>query len=165
MDRDQLKRWLDEGLSLAQIAALVNRNPSTVGYWVQKHRLLANGREKYAARGGLTREQLQPLVDDGVTLTQMAERLNRSIATIRYWLAKLGISRRDVAYRKRQRRLQEAEATGTRERAGKCQRHGRTTFRSTPEEGGIAPSALPKRFRSAVAGSRRSWSPKPAADA
>jgi len=37
MDRDQLKRWLDDGLSLPQIGALVNRDPSTVGDWVQKY--------------------------------------------------------------------------------------------------------------------------------
>jgi hypothetical protein len=32
MDRDQLKAWIDAGLSLPQIGALTNRDPSTVGY-------------------------------------------------------------------------------------------------------------------------------------
>jgi hypothetical protein len=58
MDRDQLKAWLGAGLSLPQIGALTNRDPSTVGYWVEKYGLVANGQAKYAPRGGLTREQL-----------------------------------------------------------------------------------------------------------
>ena len=55
MDRAQLKAWLEEGLSLPQIGALSGRDPSTVHYWVQKHGLIANGRAKYAPRGGLSR--------------------------------------------------------------------------------------------------------------
>ena len=35
MDRDLLERYLEEGLSLPQIGALVGRDPSTVGYWVR----------------------------------------------------------------------------------------------------------------------------------
>jgi hypothetical protein len=73
MDRDQLKRWLDEGHSLPQIAALVGRDPSTVGYWVQKHGLVANGNAKFSPRGGLTRNQLETLVEDGATLGEIAE--------------------------------------------------------------------------------------------
>ena len=53
MDRDRLKRYLEQGLSLPQIGALENRDPSTVGYWVRKHGLEANGRGKYAPRGAL----------------------------------------------------------------------------------------------------------------
>jgi IS30 family transposase len=53
MDRELLERYLKQGLSLPQIGALIGRDPSTVGYWVQKHGLVANGRAKYAPRGGL----------------------------------------------------------------------------------------------------------------
>ena len=51
MDRDQLEAWLDAGLSLNEIGALTNRHPSTVGYWVQKYGLTANGKARYAPRG------------------------------------------------------------------------------------------------------------------
>jgi hypothetical protein len=84
MDRELLERYLKQGLSLPQISALVGRDPSTVGYWVQKHGLVANGRAKYAPRGGLTRAQLEPFVDSGVTLEGMATALDRSAPTIRY---------------------------------------------------------------------------------
>ena len=55
MDRDRLEHWLAEGLSLTEIGSLTNRDPSTVGYWVKKHGLEANGKAKYAPRGRLTR--------------------------------------------------------------------------------------------------------------
>ena len=62
MDRDLLETYLSEGLSLEQIGVLVNRDPSTVGYWMKEHGLVANGRDKHAPRGGLTKAQLEPLV-------------------------------------------------------------------------------------------------------
>jgi hypothetical protein len=46
VDRDRLKVYLEQGLSLIQIGALENRDPSTVGYWVRKHGLEANGRDR-----------------------------------------------------------------------------------------------------------------------
>jgi len=126
MERNQLKQWLDQGLSLPQIGALVNRDPSTVGYWVQKHGLVANGRGKYAPRGGLTREQLEPLVNEGATLAEIAERLNRSTSTIRHWLRKFGLK---TASHKRHRdaALAALEAGQTRF-ISTCLHHGRTEF-------------------------------------
>jgi hypothetical protein len=70
----------------------VNRDPSTVGYWVQKHGLVANGQVKYSPRGELTREQLEPLIERGATLQQMSEALDRSISTIRRQLKRNGLS-------------------------------------------------------------------------
>ena len=72
MDRDQLKQWLDQGLSLPEIARLAGRHPSTVGYWVQKYSLVANGKSKYAPRGGLTKEQLEGFVERGVPVREIA---------------------------------------------------------------------------------------------
>jgi IS30 family transposase len=39
MDRDRLKGYLDEGLSLAQIGALENRHPSTIRWWLNRYGL------------------------------------------------------------------------------------------------------------------------------
>lgn len=91
MDRDQLNNWLDNGLSLEQIAILVNRDRSTVGYWVKKHGLTANGKEKHAARGGLRREQLESLVERGLTTRVMAESLGVSQSTVRHWMVKFDL--------------------------------------------------------------------------
>lgn len=123
MDRALLKRYLDQGLSLPQIGVLVDRDPSTVGYWVQKHGLVANGRNKYAPRGGLAREMLDPLVECGLTQAEIADRLEVSISTVRHWLARYGLktqNRRGPRSRGgslKPRRLQDV-----------CKRHGLTEF-------------------------------------
>jgi transposase len=121
-----LKRYLDEGLSLPQIGALVNRDPSTVGYWVQKHGLAANGRDKYAPRGGLTREQLKPLVDRGLSQAQIARELDVGVSTVRHWLKKHGLETK--AFRRRRRRAEAAISAGHTSFIAECARHGWTQF-------------------------------------
>jgi DNA-binding CsgD family transcriptional regulator len=131
MDRDQLNAWLDAGLSLPQIGMLTNRDPSTVGYWVQKYRLTANGKERYAPRGGLTREQLEPLVERGATLQQIAEELGRSVSTIRHWLRKYGLrtrNRRGLRTGLAREEIELALKNGARTLTRECKRHGETTF-------------------------------------
>jgi transposase len=91
VDRDLLQIYLSDGLSLEQIGILVNRDPSTIGYWVKKHGLRANGQEKHAARGGLTRELLGPLVRRGLTIGAIAKSLGVSASTVRHWMAKLNL--------------------------------------------------------------------------
>ena len=91
MDRASLEQLLDHGLSLAEIGQRFGKDASTVGYWVKKHGLRAIGSEKYAPRGGLRREELEPLVEQGATLAQIADEVDRSLATVRYWLAKYGL--------------------------------------------------------------------------
>ncbi len=127
MDRDQLKQWLDEGLSLPQIGELAGRHPSTVGYWVRKHGLVANGKAKYAPRGGLTREQLEPLVEAGLTDAQIAVKLDRGISTIRHWRKRLGLCRPGPERLGRQE-IDEAVRSGHRTVVRDCPRHGRTEF-------------------------------------
>jgi hypothetical protein len=126
MDREQLEEWLDDGLSLTEIGALTNRDPSTVGYWVKKHGLIANGKAKYSPRGGLTREQLEPLVVRGATLQEMADELDRSVSTIRHWMAKYGL----VLARRHQNHdlAQAARAAGRSRFTATCRRHGETEF-------------------------------------
>jgi transposase-like protein len=126
MDRDQLKRWLDQGLSLPQIGVLVGRDPSTVGYWVQKHGLIANGRGRYAPRGGLRREQLSSLVEQGATVEEIADALDRCTSTVRHWMRKFGL--------KTQRHHRHRSAALAALRSGQtrfmstCARHGETEF-------------------------------------
>lgn len=131
MDRDLLKRYLEEGLSLPQIGLLTNRDPSTVGYWVTKHGLQANGLDKYAPRGGLGRSELEALVEEGATLREMAVRLDRSPSTVRHWLDKHGLttkSRRGRRPPATEAEIERALENGTRTLRVRCARHGETDF-------------------------------------
>ena len=126
MDRDFLEECLANGMSLTEIGALTNRNPSTVGYWVEKHGLIANGKARYAPRGGLTREQLEPLMESGLTLREIAAELDRSMSTVRHWIRKYGfqLARRHV----NTRLAAEALASGRRRFVSTCKRHGESEF-------------------------------------
>ena len=104
MDRNRLEGWLQSGLSLTEIGELVGRDPSTVGYWCKKYGLEPNGRSAHAARGALTREQLEPLLTAGLSTREIAERLDRSQSTVRHWLTRLGL----ITVRERRRASAEA---------------------------------------------------------
>jgi len=91
MDRPSLEGFLSEGLSLAEIGRRVGLHEATIGYWVNKHGLVAVNREKHVARGGLAREELEVLVDAGLSIAQIAASSERSKATVRHWLARYGL--------------------------------------------------------------------------
>jgi transposase-like protein len=119
MDRAWLEHQLGAGRSIEAIAREVNRDPSTVAYWVNKHGLVSMHAEKYAARGGIAREQLEPLVTAGLSIRAIGERLGVSYATVQHWLKKHGLkTRRTVEPRGSQARTIERE----------CPVHGLTTF-------------------------------------
>ena len=91
MDHPSLKRFLDEGLSLAEIGRRVGLHEATVAYWVKKYGLEAANREKHSARGGIVRGELEELVEAGMSITEMANSLGRSKTTVRHWLLEYGL--------------------------------------------------------------------------
>ncbi|CAN5712418.1 hypothetical protein BH24ACT25_BH24ACT25_02530 [soil metagenome] len=126
MDRKLLADWLEDGLSLPQIGEAVGRDPSTVGYWVSKYGLVANGRDKYAPRGGLGKDELEPLIERGATLKQIADELGRSVSTVRHWLGVHGLR---TEGRQRNRAAGAAAwSAGEARFMGSCRRHGVTDF-------------------------------------
>jgi transposase len=120
MEREALERYLADGLSLPQIASRVGRHSSTVGYWVTKLGLVANGRARYAPKGGIERRVLAGLVRDGLTLREMSEELEVSVSTVRHWLRRHGLE----TIRARRPVTLTADGMAT----GECRRHGRTRF-------------------------------------
>ena len=58
MEREFLEEQLAAGRSLEQVGRLVGKHPSTVGYWLKKHGLVAAHHAEYAPRGGIARERL-----------------------------------------------------------------------------------------------------------
>ena len=124
MDEAALEEHLRRGLSLERIAQLTGRHPSTVGYWVKKYGLSAVHRDRHAPKGGIDRETLAALVEEGLSTRQISERLEVSQSTVRHWLRQHGL---------RTLRARRANAKGIRgvhadRTTMKCPRHGVTEF-------------------------------------
>jgi transposase-like protein len=131
VEREQLSAWLDAGLSLIQISVVTGRHPSTVGYWVQKYGLVANGRDRYAPRGGLSREKLEAAIERGATQQEIADEFGCNLSTARRWLARYGLKTKHQGGRPpaaSPRDVEAALANGSRTVIGQCPRHGSTQF-------------------------------------
>jgi transposase len=94
MDRGWLAEELESGRSIEAIAHEVGRHPSTVAYWVRRHGLSSLNVERHAARGGIDRATLERLVDEGLSIRQIAARADRGYGTVRHWLREHGLSTR-----------------------------------------------------------------------
>ncbi|HWX73655.1 MAG TPA: helix-turn-helix domain-containing protein [Solirubrobacteraceae bacterium] len=123
MDRVSLEVLLGQGLSLAEIGRRFNRHESTIAYWVQKYRLEAVNRDKHTAKGALQREQLEPLVEAGMSIAQIAARLERSNGSVRRWLGQYGLVTQPRVARERRRAARTAQLSTVVDR---CRHHGMT---------------------------------------
>jgi len=126
MDKDRLADRLAAGDSIEAIARDVERHPSTVAYWVGKHGLRSTHTDRHAARGGIERQALAPLLEDGLSVRGIAARLGVSAATVRHWL---GVYELETEHAKRRRELLEAPFAIGQQIEARCARHGMTTFR------------------------------------
>lgn len=122
MERAELEVYLQEGLSLGQIGRRVGLHPSTVSYWLRKHGLAPVNRDRCSPKGGLTREQLAPLVEEGLSVREIARRVGLAYSTVRHWLRAHGLET-DGARRLRTPRSERPDLV---QRA--CRHHGLTTF-------------------------------------
>lgn len=122
MHRAALARMLEEGLSLDEIGRRTGRHPSTVGYWVGKHGLTAAHADKHAPRGPIDRRELERLVEQGLTVREIAAAIDRSPTTVGHWLRRFGL-RTSATARRRIHRGQPQERF-----EGMCRHHGATTF-------------------------------------
>ena len=127
MEEDWLRSRLESGRSIESIARELDRDASTVSYWVKKYGLVSKHAERHAARGGIDREALRELVDAGLSTRAAAERLGVSQATVRHWLSKHGLE----TVRAKRRRSIDASlvAAADGDAAGECPRHGPVVFR------------------------------------
>lgn len=124
MDASTLESYLRDGLSLERIGALTGRHPSTVSYWLKRHGLAAVHRDRHAPKGGVDKETLGALVEDGLTTREIAARLGFSQSTVRHWLRQHGL---------RTQRARREESNGVRgvdppRKTMECRRHGATDF-------------------------------------
>jgi transposase len=119
MEKSDLAAELAAGRSIEAIARELGRDPSTVAYWVDKHGLASTHAAKHAAKGGIPRARLEPLVEAGLSVRAIAERLGVSYATVQHWLKKYGLKTRRAA----QPRSADARTVQV-----QCPVHGLTTF-------------------------------------
>jgi transposase len=126
MDRASLEQLLGQGLSLAEIGRRFGRHESTVAYWVEKHGLEAVNREKHAAKGGVTRDTLEPLVEAGMSIAEIATALGRGKASIRHWLDKYGLKTHGPTGASSRPGTREARNAGLSTAVLLCPHHGPT---------------------------------------
>jgi transposase len=124
MEASILESYLRRGLSLERIAAITGRHPSTVGYWVKRHGLSAVHRDRHAPKGGIGREALAALVDDGLSTREIAARLGLSQGTVRHWLRKYDLR----THRARRENSQGVRGVNPARAVMDCPRHGRAEF-------------------------------------
>jgi transposase len=124
MDRIELERMLGEGLSLAEIGRRADLHESTVGYWIERHGLRAAHSDKHAARGGLKRAELEPMVRAGMTISQIADAVGRSKATVRHWLRKYDLRTNGPRGPRGRAGAREAREAGLLRTMLRCPHHG-----------------------------------------
>jgi transposase-like protein len=92
MERTWLAERLEAGASYEAIAREAGCSPSKVSYWAAKHGLASSKHVgRHAARGPIDELLLRQLVSGHFSIREIAETVDRSAATIRHWLAKLGL--------------------------------------------------------------------------
>jgi transposase/DNA-directed RNA polymerase subunit RPC12/RpoP len=121
MDREWLAAQLADGRSIEAIAREAGKSASAVGYWVNKHGLSSRHAERHAARGGIERERLLGLVEEGLSIRQIAKRCGVSATTVRHWLQRHGLKTQPARYARRDADRPESVLR-------ECGRHGWGSF-------------------------------------
>lgn len=118
-------------MSLDAIGELAGKHPSTVSYWLKKYGLTANGAARHAAKGGVSRAELELLVEEGLTIEGIARRLGIGDTTVRRWLRRHGLKTNGA---RRRAALIEARRSGQRDVELECRRHGLVRHMAVPSE-------------------------------
>ena len=125
MEADWLRSRLESGRSIESIAREAGKAPSTVAYWVNKHELDVRPRVGTPRAARSMPRSSRSLVEEGLSIRQIASRLDRSPATVRHWLrpprAEDGASARLAARTSRSRPSSRASARHT---ARRCSSDG-----------------------------------------
>jgi len=125
MEKGLLEECLAEGLSLEAIGKRVGKHESTVSYWLKKHGLEAAKAQKHAAKGAPSKEEMEGLLAAGLSLRELGDRMDRSLATVRHWMRKYGLKTERSS---RLRESKEACQQGSKRARLNCPKHGLTTF-------------------------------------
>jgi transposase-like protein len=125
MEREYLERCLDDGMSLKAIAREQGCSPGTVGYWVRKHGLKAIGSEKFHPAPTVSADQLEPLVEAGMSIQCIADELGATPRAVHRCLTRAGLA---TSQMKRRAIVRRARAEGVKSVLLECPRHGLTEY-------------------------------------
>ena len=153
MERNWLARELERGRSIAAIAREVGCHPATVGYWVNKHRLMSHHATRHAARGGMDEARLRSLVERGLSIREIAGECGLSPRPFGTGSVNSGCVRSPLAMHR--------AAAGTRSCANAMCTAGRRSVASA-QAATVARSVFTRVSRAAAAGLRRSSWPRQA---
>ena len=92
-----------------------------MGYWANKHGLSSAHASRHAARGPIERDALRDLVELGLSIRQIASRLDRSAASVRHWLRRHGLRTEPARYARR-------DASKPEQVMRECPEHGWTGY-------------------------------------
>jgi transposase len=130
MQKELLEECLAEGMSLEAIGKRLGRHESTVSYWLKKHGLEAVRAEKHAAKGAPSKREMDRLLGAGLPLREIANRMDRSLATIRHWMKKYEL---ETERSSRLRESKDACRQGSKTAYLRCSKHGLSTFVARPD--------------------------------
>lgn len=92
MDKLYLEELVAEGLSQNQIAEKSDCDRSTVKRWLKRYGLRTKNAEVYSVSyGPVEKSDLERMIDEGFTIAEIAERMNRSQTSARHWIEKYGL--------------------------------------------------------------------------
>jgi IS30 family transposase len=126
MRKEELERYLAEGLSLEQIGKRVGRNASTISYHLKKQGLKPVNQGKHAARGAIPELKLRTLAATGISVRAMARQLDRSPSTVRHWLKRYAIEYHGI--KGNRKKALAARARGETVIVLRCRDHSETAF-------------------------------------
>jgi transposase-like protein len=124
MSREELERYLAEGLSLEQMGKRVGRTPSTISYHLKKYGLRPLNRQRHLRRGGIPEAKLRAIHASGASLKEIANEVDRAVSTVRYWIDKYGLG--PTAGGVRRAAVRRARLAGKPEIELQCRHHGNT---------------------------------------
>jgi transposase len=127
MDKKELERYIEDGLTLREIGERTGKHLTTVGYWMKRYALRTVGSKKFAPkRSEITKGRLEELIEQGASLNDLSEVLRLSVSSIRHWLAKYDLKTHGQGWRREQTRR--AREAGLKHISRNCKHHGMTTF-------------------------------------
>ncbi|TMK57815.1 MAG: hypothetical protein E6G51_04655 [Actinobacteria bacterium] len=125
MQKEFLEQCLAEGMSLEAIGKQAGKHESTVSYWLKKHGLEASKTGVHAAKGAPEKVDLERLLAERLSLREIADRLDRSLATIRHWMRSYELESERSA---RLRESKDACRTRSKTASLRCPKHGPGKF-------------------------------------